>query len=66
MFCGVASLGIYLFAKIKEKTCKHEFVDIWSLVSVDLVMVDKKEGADKKLKVTKTLGKWLDVELEVP
>ncbi|XP_075694192.1 uncharacterized protein LOC142660963 isoform X1 [Rhinoderma darwinii] len=63
LFCGVAPLGTHLSAEIKDKIWRNEFVDIWSLVSVEQVTVDKERGfergSDRKAKVAKTFGNWV-------
>lgn len=59
----VAPLGMHVSMEAKEKILKGEYVDIWLLISVDHLTVNKERVCDKtevkKLKVAKTFGNWL-------
>lgn len=64
MFCGVSHLGAHLNADIKEKIWSNQYVDIWSLVTIDQHGVNKKRRLmeskyDCKPKVGKTMNNWL-------
>ncbi|XP_066437364.1 uncharacterized protein [Eleutherodactylus coqui] len=65
LFCGVAPLGVGLAEDTIEKIKGGVYVDIWSLLSVEHVSVDKERFAerDKKPKVAKTFSNWLQAML---
>ncbi|XP_073502613.1 uncharacterized protein [Phyllobates terribilis] len=55
-----------MVGETREKIRRCEYIDIWSLVSADQVSIDKErsfERNDKKVKVAKTFGNWLQAFL---
>ncbi|XP_066439230.1 uncharacterized protein [Eleutherodactylus coqui] len=67
LFCGVAPLDAGLENEVVSKIINGNYVDIWSLLSVEHVSVDRERfterGSEKKPKVAKTFGNWLQAFL---
>ncbi|XP_075203963.1 uncharacterized protein LOC142310334 isoform X1 [Anomaloglossus baeobatrachus] len=64
-FCGISPLGSHLEDDTKAKIWTNQYIDIWSLVSVDQHTIDRERRPntdrwiDRKPKVARTMGNWL-------